>query len=93
MFYLSNTKHLREPVFFAWIKLRWNNERRRLYIFKEEAAGLSYLVAFFTAHSMLSYDVVDVINNVLLANGAWNNIRIVGKKKPHFLCVITNSAG
>ena len=79
-------------MLFAWIKLRGNNERGRHYVFKEEAAGLSYLVAFFTAYFMLFNDVIDVIDDVLLRNGIRYNIRVVGKKKTHLLCVIADGA-
>ena len=79
-------------MFFAWLKLWWNNEGRRHYIFKEEATGLSYLVAFFTARTILPYDVVDLINNILPGNGTRKNIWIVGKKKTHLQDVITDGA-
>ena len=77
LLYLLHTEHLGQLMFFAWIKLRGNNERRRHYIFKEEAAGLCYLVTFFPAHTMLSNDVVDVIDNVFLRNRIRKNIRVM----------------
>ena len=62
-------------------------------MFKKETAGLGYLVTFFTAHAMLFNNVVDVINNVFAADGAYQYIVIVSKQKPHLLRVIANSAG
>ena len=79
-------------MLFTWIKLRGNDEGGRHYIFKEEAARLSYLVAFFTAYFVHSNNVVDVIDNVLLRNGVWHNIRVMSKKKTHLLGVITDGA-
>ncbi len=62
-------------------------------MFEKETAGLRYLVAFFTPYAMFSNNVINVINNVLSADGAYHHIVVVGKKKTHLLCVITDSAG
>jgi hypothetical protein len=61
-------------------------------MFKKETAGLGYLVTFFTPYAMLLNNVVDVINNVFAADGAYQYIMIVGKKKTHLLRVITDGA-
>jgi len=62
-------------------------------MFEKETASLRYLVAFFTPNAMFSNNVIDVINNVLPTDGAYQYIVVVRKKKPHLLCVITDSAG
>jgi len=62
-------------------------------MFEKETASLRYLVAFFTPNAMFSNNVIDVINNVLPIDGTYQYIVIVRKKKPHLLCVITDSAG
>jgi len=92
LFYLLYTEHLWQFIFFAGVKLRWNNEGRGLYVFKEKTAGLGYLVTFFTAHAMLFNDVVNVIDNVAAGNGANRQVVVVCKQKPHLLCVIADSA-
>jgi hypothetical protein len=61
-------------------------------MFKKETAGLGYLVTFFTPYAMLLNNVVDVIDNVFAADGAYQYIMIVGKKKTHLLRVITDGA-
>jgi hypothetical protein len=62
-------------------------------MFEKETASLRYLVAFFTPNAMFFNNVINVINNVLSADGAYHHIVVVRKKKPHLLCVITDSAG
>jgi len=59
---------------------------------KKEAAGLCNLVAFFTAYTMFFNNVVDVIDDVLPADGTYGLIVIMRKKKPHLLRVIADSA-
>jgi hypothetical protein len=61
-------------------------------MFEKETAGLGYLVTFFTAYTVLLNDVVDVIDNVFSADGAYHYIMIVGKNKTHLLRVISDGA-
>ena len=89
---LFHTEHLWQLMFFAGIKLGWNNERRRHYMLKGKAIGLRHLVAFFSSHFIRFNDVVDVINNVFVRNGSRENIIIMRKNKTHFLRVIADGA-
>jgi hypothetical protein len=59
---------------------------------KEKAAGLGYLVAFFSAYFIHLNDVIDVINNVFAGKRLREHIIIMGKDKTHLLCVIADSA-
>ena len=45
----------------------------------KKTAGLCHLVTFFTAYAMFIDDKVDVVDNVLLADGSGNYIRVMGK--------------
>ena len=40
-------------------------------MFKKETTGLRYLVTFLPPHAMLFNNVVDVIDNVFAADGAY----------------------
>ena len=64
---------------FAGIEGRWYNKGRWINIFVKKTAGLCYLVTFFPAHSMFVDDKVDVVDNVLLADGSGNYIWVMGK--------------
>lgn len=59
-------------------------------MFEIKAAGLRYLVAFFTTHTMFLNNKTDVIDNVLLADGARQHVRVVRKEKTHLLHVIAD---
>jgi hypothetical protein len=61
-------------------------------MFVKKTAGLGYLVTFFPAHSMFIDDKVDVVDNVLLTDGAGQYIMIMGKKKTHLLHVVADGA-
>jgi hypothetical protein len=58
----------------------------------KKTAGLCYLVTFFPAHSMFIDDKVDVVDNVLLADGAGYYIPIMSKKKTHLLHIVADGA-
>ena len=62
-------------------------------MFKIKAAGLCYLVAFFTTHSMLFNDKTDVVNDILLADSGRRLAMIMGEKKPHLLCITAYGTG
>ena len=78
---------------FSGIKRRRNNERGWINMFKIKAAGLSCLVAFFTAHPMFLNDKTDVADDILLADLCGQAIVIVSEEKPHFLHVIADGTG
>ena len=59
-------------------------------MFKIRAAGLCYLVAFFTTHAMLFNDKTDVVNDILLADSGRRLAMIMGEKKPHLLRIIAD---
>ena len=58
----------------------------------KKTAGLCYLVTFFPAYAMFIDDKVDVVDNILLADGTGSNIIIMGKKKTHLLHIIADVA-
>lgn len=78
---------------FAGIKSGGYNECGWINIFKIKAAGLRYLVAFFTTHAMLFNNKTDVIDDILLADGTRQHLMVVRKKKTHFLHVIADGTG
>lgn len=54
-------------------------------MFKKEATGLCYLMAFFPANAMFFYNEIDVGNDVFTDDAGWQQIAIMRKKKPHLL--------
>jgi hypothetical protein len=62
-------------------------------MFEKETASLRYLVAFFTPNAMFFNNVINVINNVLSADGAYHHIVAGAKRKRISSSVITDSAG
>ena len=87
---LSYTEYLRQFMVFAGVKGGGNNKRCGVNMFKIKAAGLRYLVTFFTTHAMFFDDITDVVGDVLLADSGGQQIVIMRKEKAHLLCVITD---
>ena len=48
-------------------------------MFVKKTTGLRYLVTFFPAYAMFVDDKVDVVDNVLLADGGGQHIGIMSK--------------
>ena len=61
-------------------------------MFVKKATGLRHLMTFFPPYAMFIDDKVDVVDNILLADGTGSNIIIMGKKKTHLLHVIADGA-
>ena len=62
-------------------------------MFKKETTGLCYLVTFFTPNAMFLYNKINVGNDVFINDGAWQQITMMRKKKPHLLHVIADGSG
>ena len=58
----------------------------------EKAAGLGYLVAFFSSHTMFFNNVVDVVDDVFTGKRCRKHIIIMRKNKSHFLGVVADGA-
>ena len=91
--YLLNTEYLRELMGLTGIKCGGDNKRRRMDMFEIKAAGLGYLVAFFTPYAMLFDNEADVADDILLGNRSRQQVVIVRKQKAHLLHIVADGTG
>jgi hypothetical protein len=84
------------PQFYTATILEWkpllNQDKYKQVIVESLQFFTTNLVAFFIAHAMLLYNKTDVVDDVLLGDCGGQQIVVMGKKKPHFLCIVADGA-
>ncbi len=69
-----------------------DNVRSRQDVFEENTATLSHHPALVTTYAKLSFDEIEILNDVFLDEGSRSHVTEVGENKAYFLYIISDCA-